>query len=53
MPKPLAPRSTPFGKAPLPLEGSGAGPEEPPPITAMGGEPNVTGAEGCEPMYCE
>ena len=42
-----------LGKTPLPLEGSGAGPLEPPPATATAGEPNVNGAEGCEPMYCE
>jgi hypothetical protein len=53
MPKPLPLRRTPLGKTPLPLEGSGGGPEEPPPVTAMGGEPKATGAEGCEPMYCE
>ncbi len=53
MPKPLPPRSRPLGKTPLPLEGNGEGPLEPPPATAMGGAPKVTGAEGSEPMYCE
>lgn len=53
MPKPLPPRSWPLGKTPLPVEGCGAGPLEPPPTTAVGGEPKVIGADGREPMYCE
>ena len=53
MPKPLPPCSNPLGKTPLPVDGSGAGPLEPPPATAIGGEPNATGADGSEPMYCE
>jgi hypothetical protein len=52
-PKPLPPRGTPLGKTPLPLDGKGAGPVEPPPDTAIGGAPNVTGADGNEPTYCE
>src|SRR5256885_365595 len=39
--------------APHRCDGNGAGPETPPPAPANGGLPNVTGAEGCEPMYCE
>src|SRR5208282_3325347 len=53
VPNPFPPRSKPFGSVPLPLEGSGAGPLAPPPATAIGGVPKLTGAEGCEPMYCE
>ena len=53
MPKPFPPRGMPFGKTPLPLEGNGAGPLEPPPATAIGGAPKVTGADGSDPMYCE
>src|SRR5277367_5308020 len=53
MPKPLPPRTRPFGRVPLPVDGSGVGPAVPPPITAVGGEPKLTGAEGVEPMYCE
>ena len=53
MPKPFPPRGMPFGKTPLPVEGNGAGPLEPPPATAMGGAPKVTGADGSDPMYCE
>src|SRR5580700_6417659 len=52
-PKPFPPRGKPLGNAPLPVEGSGAGPVEPPPATATGGAPKVMGAEGSEPMYCE
>jgi hypothetical protein len=36
---------------PLPEEACSAGPADPPPVTAVGGEPNVTGADGTEPMY--
>ena len=53
VPKPLPPRSRPFGSVPLPLDGSGVGPAEPPPTTAVGGEPKLTGAEGSDPTYCE
>src|SRR5208337_870301 len=53
VPNPFPPRNRPFGRVPLPLEGSGAGPLAPPPATAIGGVPKLTGAEGCEPMYCE
>src|SRR5579883_1375222 len=53
MPKPLPPRGTPLTKTPLPLEGKGAGPLAPPPVTGTGGDPNVTGADGSEPIYCE
>ena len=53
MPKPFPPRGTPSGKKPLPVEGCGAGPLAPPPGTAVGGEPKVTGVDGSEPMYCE
>ena len=52
-PKPLPPRTKPFGSTPLPLDGKGGGPVTPPPATATGGVPNVTGAEGSEPTYCE
>ena len=52
-PKPFPPRTWPFGSTPLPLDGSGAGPVAPPPATAIGGAPNVTGAEGSDPTYCE
>ena len=50
-PKPLPPRGWPLGKAPLPFDGCGAGPLAPPPTTAVGGEPNVRGADAVEPMY--
>src|SRR5260370_42699419 len=53
MPKPFPPRNKPPGRTPLPLEGSGAGPLEPPPVTSMGGAPKETGADGSAPMYCE
>src|SRR5579859_121030 len=52
-PNPFPPRSNPFGNAPLPLEGNGAGPEVPPPATAAAGDPNVTGADANDPTYCE
>src|SRR6266568_1187075 len=52
-PNPLPPSPPMPENAPLPVEGSGAGPEEPPPTTAAGGEPNATGGDGFEPMYCE
>jgi hypothetical protein len=39
---------------PLPLEGCSAGPAAvPPPATAVGGEPKVTGSDASEPRYCE
>src|SRR5690349_5450590 len=34
---------------PLPEEACNAGPADPPPATAVGGAPNVTGADGVEP----
>src|SRR5882724_1125302 len=52
-PKPFPPRSCPLGSAPLPFEGCGVGPVDPPPATAAGGEPNVSAVDGMEPMYCE
>jgi hypothetical protein len=36
---------------PLPEDGCNGGPAEPPPVTAVGGDPNATGGEGVEPMY--
>jgi hypothetical protein len=36
---------------PLPEDNCSVGPADPPPTTAVGGEPNVTGADGAEPMY--
>jgi len=53
MPKPLPPRRRPLGSAPLPFEGCGVGPVAPPPTTAVGGEPKVSGDDGIEAMYCE
>jgi hypothetical protein len=42
------------GAVPLPVEGCNCGPlAAPPPMTAVGGVPNVTGADGSEPRYCE
>src|ERR1700722_1969926 len=39
---------------PLPLEACNAGPAAvPPPVTAVGGEPKVTGSDVSEPKYCE
>ena len=36
---------------PLPEDAESAGPLDPPPVTAIGGEPNVTEGEGCDPRY--
>jgi hypothetical protein len=52
-PNPFPPRNNPFGNAPLPLEGNGAGPEVPPPVTAVAGDPNVTGVDASDPTNCE
>ena len=53
VPNPFPPRDNPFASAPLPLDGNGAGPLAPPPTTAAGGIPKLTGADACDPMYCE